>query len=198
MRRTLRSKIVNARQKLARLINCDESECVIVPGATHGIATILFNLKLKPGDILIKCMSIFYSSSVYLNKVPLVSTAYYAINLSIQYHADKIPGVAVSTVELTFPTSHADIVKKFRDHIESLPRHDGQTVVAIIDSINSCPGVVLPWDQLVAVCKEHKVFSIIDAAHEIGQVSIDLNVTQPDAWVSVRMLSFARLARTWC
>ena len=45
----------------------------------------------------------------------------------------------------------------------------GNRFVAVIDSITSTPGVLLPWKEMVQVCKEEGVWSVIDAAHSIGQ-----------------------------
>lgn len=59
-------------------------------------------------------------------------------------------------------------------------------VVAIIDSIISRPGYLLPWKELVSICREAKIWTIIDAAHSIGnEPEINLGEVQPDFWVSV-------------
>jgi cysteine sulfinate desulfinase/cysteine desulfurase-like protein len=45
----------------------------------------------------------------------------------------------------------------------------------------------MPWEGLVEICKEEKVWSIVDAAHCIGQIEVDLSKSQPDFWVSVSL-----------
>ena len=45
----------------------------------------------------------------------------------------------------------------------------GNRFVAVIDSITSVPGVLMPWKERVKVCKEEGVWSMSDAAHSIGQ-----------------------------
>ena len=42
-------------------------------------------------------------------------------------------------------------------------------VVAVIDSIASMPGVLLPWQEMVKICREEGVWSVVDAAHSLGQ-----------------------------
>jgi selenocysteine lyase/cysteine desulfurase len=74
---------------------------------------------------------------------------------------------------------------KFRKQLTDIPRHKGQTIVAVIDAIASNPGVLLPWEEMARICKEEGVYSLIDAAHAIGQISLDLSVSQPDFFVSV-------------
>ena len=42
---------------------------------------------------------------------------------------------------------------------------------------------------MVQICKEEGVWSVIDAAHSIGQeVDLDLAKAEPDFWVSVSLL----------
>lgn len=82
--------------------------------------------------------------------------------------------------------SHAEIVAAFRAKVRELKQayHDrrfsimpedteiegtANRFVAVIDSITSVPGVLLPWKEMVQVCKEEGVWSVIDAAHSIGQ-----------------------------
>jgi selenocysteine lyase/cysteine desulfurase len=51
----------------------------------------------------------------------------------------------------------------------------------------SNPGVLLPWKEMVAICKDEGIWSVIDAAHSIGQeVGVNLKESAPDFWVSVR------------
>jgi hypothetical protein len=61
-------------------------------------------------------------------------------------------------------------------------------MVAVIDSIVSAPGVYMPWREMVQICREEGVWSVVDGAHSIGQeVGIDLKKADPDFWVSVRL-----------
>ena len=87
---------------------------------------------------------------------------------------------------LEFPTTASDVLKNFHSHLRNIARQPGQKIVAVIDSIVSNPGVQLPWEKMVKICKEEGVISIVDAAHSIGQqVDINLHSVDPDFWVSV-------------
>jgi selenocysteine lyase/cysteine desulfurase len=87
---------------------------------------------------------------------------------------------------LVYPTTPSKVVAQFRDHLRRLPRTKDQKVVAIIDSISSMPAILLPWKEMVQVCKEEGVMSLIDASHSIGQeLNIDLGKADPDFWISV-------------
>lgn len=113
--------------------------------------------------------------------------------------------------------THEQIVDAFRARVRELkqlhsqsqftnlprtPDDNGNKFVAVIDSIVSNPGVLLPWKELVKVCEEEGIWSVIDAAHSVGQEvkfplcslriltltgfkpNIALNEAKPDFWVS--------------
>ena len=83
--------------------------------------------------------------------------------------------------------TRADILEKFKQHVQANPGAPNKKRVAVIDSIVSNPGVLLPWKEIVKICKQEGIFSLIDAAHSIGQeVGINLHDIDPDFWVSVR------------
>ena len=116
----------------------------------------------------------------------IVSTTYNSISRTAQFLSDIAPNPTSEVLELTFPTTHAEIVKKFSDFLKANPVSPNKKRVAIIDSIVSNPGVCLPWKELVAICKEEQVWSVIDGAHSIGQEpNIELDKVGPDFWVSV-------------
>jgi len=95
----------------------------------------------------------------------------------------------VQKITLSFPTQPEDIVSLFRRHIEGLQRKPGATVMAIIDGIISVPGARIPWEELVKICRDNGVYSLVDGAHLIGQVPVDVQRADPDFLVSVRLIS---------
>lgn len=60
-------------------------------------------------------------------------------------------------------------------------------IIVIVDALSSTPGLLMPWERVVELCKQQEnVWSLVDAAHAIGQVvGINLNKTQPDFFISV-------------
>lgn len=99
--------------------------------------------------------------------------------------------------ELQFPTTRASALQAFRVHLDALKAElqiaqrkiGNQTnlkIVAVINSIASIPGVYLPWKEMVALCRERGILTVIDAAHSIGQEpNINLSEADPDFWASV-------------
>lgn len=124
------------------------------------------------------------------------TTTYGAVSRAIRYIGDTTPHPQVSTFDLSFPISHAKILENWREHLRQVTSEGGdlkqtRKVVAVIDAIVSNPGARLPWKEMVAICKDAGVWSVVDAAHAIGQeVDINLSEAKPDFWVSVRLFLY--------
>lgn len=56
--------------------------------------------------------------------------------------------------------------------------------MAVFDTVVSAPGVRLPFERLVGVCRERGVLSLVDGAHGAGCVGMDLGGLDADFWVS--------------
>ena len=122
------------------------------------------------------------------------TTTYNSVSRTVQYISDIPPHPTTYTFPLEFPTTHAEIISSWRKYIKSIPRakpsdvnaNKPQNIVAVIDSIASNPGVLLPWKEMVQVCKEEGIWTVIDAAHSIGQeLNIEVEKSGCDFWVSV-------------
>lgn len=172
MRIELEPAMDNVRNRLAKVINArDVDEVVLVPNTTHGVNVVLNNLRdtWTKDDALIG-----------------FTTTYGAVAATLRRYTDATPHPALHTINLTFPTTPDKIVKSFKEFVQatfpgrSLDGNSTQQVVAIIDGIISVPGVRLPWEELVKICREYGIISIVDAAHVIGQVPLDVQKVDPD------------------
>jgi hercynylcysteine S-oxide lyase len=115
----------------------------------------------------------------------------------VQYISDLPPHPSVSIFKLNFPTTRASVLQDFRVHVDALNAELQATqrkigngtklkIVAVIDSISSKPGAYLPWRDMVAICRERGILTVVDAAHSAGQEpNINLSEAGPDFWVSV-------------
>ncbi|KAG8956083.1 hypothetical protein FRC03_010973, partial [Tulasnella sp. 419] len=156
-----------ARERVAKMLNAEPDEIVVVPNASHGIHTVLQNFEWEEGDVIVG-----------------FSTTYGAVSNALKYLADKQPKPTLSIIELTFPTTAEAIIKQLREHLQSLEDAYDQKVVVVLDAIISNPGIILPWEEMVKVCREERAWTVVDAAHAIGQIDVDLGKSQPDFWVS--------------
>jgi selenocysteine lyase/cysteine desulfurase len=46
--------------------------------------------------------------------------------------------------------------------------------------------MIFPWEAVVGLCKEYSVLSLVDAAHSIGQLAVDVKRSDCDFFVTVR------------
>ncbi|KAI3612045.1 aminotransferase family protein [Moniliophthora roreri] len=162
--------LIEARKKAAKLIGVvDPDELVFVPNASHGVSTVLRNFIWEEGDILIS-----------------TNTTYGAVSRAIHYLSDVPPHPSIELFTMLFPTSRTTILEDWKKHVKSIrAKNPNAKIVAVIDAIVSNPGVHLPWQEMIQICREENVYSLIDAAHAIGQeVGLDLGKADPDFWIS--------------
>ncbi|KZT57914.1 PLP-dependent transferase [Calocera cornea HHB12733] len=167
MRRTYLQLLANVRSRVSKFINAEADECVIVPNSTHGINTVLMNIDWKDGDIIVA-----------------FTTTYGAVGSTLRAVRDRNPGLSLKIITLIYPMRHVELLQLFEKELAAIPRHDGQTVLCVLDGIVSVPGVIMPWEDMCKICKSYNVLSLVDGAHLIGQVPVDLNAAQPDFWIS--------------
>ncbi|KAF8815672.1 PLP-dependent transferase [Phlegmacium glaucopus] len=167
-RLTYQERLIEVREKLSRLIGAKRDEVVLVSNASMGVNTVLRNFNWEQGD-----------------QIFTFSTTYGSISRTVQSLSDSPPFPSHSTINLNFPTTQSKILEAFKDHLRAHPPSPNKKRLAVIDSIVSNPGVLLPWKEMVQICKDEGVWSVIDAAHSIGQeVDLDLEAAKPDFWVS--------------
>lgn len=168
MRLGFQPQLIDVRRRLAQLIGADVDEVVLVPNASTGINTILRNFEWEQGDTLVG-----------------FNVTYGSISKTIRNIGDVLPHPTVKEFVSQFPTTHAEIIASFMEFLAANPTAEGKKTVVVLDSIVSNPGVLMPWKELVKICKEAGVWSVVDAAHSIGQeTDINLSEAKPDFWVS--------------
>ncbi|KAL8845163.1 MAG: hypothetical protein Q9176_000331 [Flavoplaca citrina] len=156
----------SARGAIAEYLGVDEGECVFLPNATTGINTVLRSLVFEKGDVI-----------VYF------STIYGACEKTVEYLKETTP-VESAKILLRYPLGDDEIVAKLRNKIQALKGEGRRARVALFDTVSSLPGVRVPWERLVKVCQEEGTLSLVDGAHGIGHLRLDLGQVQPDFFVS--------------
>ena len=140
------------REKLASFLSCDADDLALVENATSGVNTVLRSLQFAPGDEIL---------------VP--DHAYQACRNTIDFVAQRWRAKVV-TVNIPFPINDpqqavAAIMGGVTD----------QTRLAMIDTVTSPTGLLMPFEQLVSMLEGRGVEVMLDAAHGIGMVPLNLN-----------------------
>jgi selenocysteine lyase/cysteine desulfurase len=85
---------------------------------------------------------------------------------------------------IKYPMEDADVLTLFRAAIKASRDAGNNPRLALFDTVSSLPGLRMPFEDLTAICKEEGILSLIDAAHGVGHVHIDLGSLDPDFFVS--------------
>ena len=88
-------------------------------------------------------------------------------------------------LDVRWPISDDDLVAGFEANIKSINASGDRRVrMAILDTVTSNPGLRIPFERLIQICREQGVLSLVDGAHGIGQIPIDLKVLDADFFTS--------------
>ncbi|WWD07144.1 hypothetical protein V865_005241 [Kwoniella europaea PYCC6329] len=183
MRRTWLPILNKVREQVSEMIGARTEEVVIVPNTTHGVNTVLMNLNWEEGDIIV-----------------IYSSTYGAVGQMVKCLCDKNPQIRLEIIDDVFPCSHKDIIEQSEKVLSrynqlAKPNYtglskatgvnaDGRVRAVVVDAIASNPGVIYPWEDIVRLCKKYGAMSVVDAAHAIGQVEVDVKKSDCDFWVS--------------
>lgn len=161
------------RERIAQLVNAPVDECVIVQNATLGVNTILRNLTYKEKDVII-----------------YFDTIYGAIEKTLASVVETNPQLTIRKVghgqdyAYTLPMSHPEIASAFSQTISRLLYEGFNVKAAVFETVTSIPGVRFPFERLVRMCKEYGILSVIDGAHAIGMIPLNLSELDADFFVS--------------
>ncbi|RDW90358.1 putative aminotransferase family protein (LolT) [Aspergillus mulundensis] len=149
-----------SRAALAPLLNVPVSDLVLVKNATTGVNTVLHNLAitrtLGPNDVII------YFDTVY----GAVERALFALKESW--------GVQLRKVKYVFPLEKGELVRRFKEVLAGVRGQGLTPKLAVFETVVSNPGIRFPFEELAGVCKEEGVLSLVDGAHGVGMIKLDL------------------------
>ncbi|MCJ1478106.1 hypothetical protein MMC13_006782 [Lambiella insularis] len=169
LRYTYHPLLYQSRQAVASLFKVPVEEVVLVPNATTGINTVLRGMKWEEGDVI-----------VYFE------TLYGAIEKTVAY-IEETTKAAGEPIEAHWPIEDTELVQRLEDTIKKINSKDStnrRVRMAIFDTVVSMPGVRAPFEQLTAKCRELGVLSMIDGAHGIGHIPLDLGQLRADFFTS--------------
>lgn len=153
--------IVYSQKKLADFIGCKSTDIAFVENATMGTNVILNSMKYQPGDC-IYCLS----------------TAYGAVKKSLLQVKAKY-NVQIQQETLGFPLSNAsDIVELIEKTLKT------GTKLAVFDHVPSNSAFVMPIKEMIQVCHAKNVPVLIDGAHAMGALALNLSELDADYYVS--------------
>jgi len=148
--RTMNNELRVAAERLGRFVGTDGERIAFVTNATEAVNTVLRALKLEAGD-----------------EILVLDCVYNAVRLAAE-EVCKAAGARLVKVALPIPLTANDVVERIAD--AAGPR----TKLAIIDHIASPTAVVFPVAEIARALKAKGVRVLIDGAHALGQLALDL------------------------
>jgi isopenicillin-N epimerase len=149
--RALPGLLAEARAALAGFVGADGDDLAFVPNATAGVNAVVRSLAFSPGD-----------------EILTTDHAYAACRKTLDYVAART-GARVVVAEVPFPLHGED------DVIEPvLAAVTPRTRLAMLDHVTSPTALVFPIERLVAGLSACGVDTLVDGAHALGMVPLDL------------------------
>jgi isopenicillin-N epimerase len=146
--------------RLGGLVGAPANRVALVENATVAIQSVLQSIDLDRGD-----------------EILITSHQYNAVRLQVEARCRET-GAVPRIVQIPLPTTADEALGRIREGAE--PR----VKLAIIDHITSATALVLPIVEIVAALRERGVRVLVDGAHAIGQVPLDLGEIGADWYVT--------------
>jgi isopenicillin-N epimerase len=148
--REMNNELRLAAERLGRFLGTTGERIAFVVNATEATNTVLRSIRLQPGD-----------------EILVLDCVYNAVRLAAE-DVCRTTGARLVKVELPLPLTANDVVERIADAAGS------RTRLAIIDHIASATAIVFPVAEITRALKAKGVRVMIDGAHAIGQLQLDL------------------------
>jgi isopenicillin-N epimerase len=150
-----------ARSTLADFVGADADEITYVTNATVGLNTVARSLELRPGD-----------------EVLSTDHEYGALDRTWRFLCEK-HGAKYVRQPINAPIKNAD------DVIEAVwSGVTDRTRVLFISHITSPTAIIFPIRELIAQAHERGIITLIDGAHAVGQIDLNLHELGADFYSS--------------
>lgn len=150
-----------AREPLAAYVNCDADDLVYVPNATTGLNIVARSLKLNAGD-----------------EIVTTDHEYGALDRTWEFLREQ-SGAVYKRVSIPVPvTTTNDFVERIWSAVT--PR----TRVLFLSHITSPTALIFPIQELCRRARAAGILSIIDGAHAVGQIPLDLRAMDANVYSS--------------
>lgn len=149
--RELPGLLARAREALAGFVSTEPEDVAFVPNATAGVNAVVRSLSFEPGD-----------------EILTTDHAYGACRKTLDYVAART-GARVMVARVPFPLAGEDDV--ISPVLLAVTR---RTRLALLDHVTSPTALIFPVERLVGELAERGVDTLVDGAHALGMLPLDL------------------------
>jgi len=152
------------RVQMAAYVRADPDDLVFVENASNGLTAVFrsIQIRLNPGG-----------------KILLLDLAYGMVKTTVQFLSDSY-GIPSMQLHIPFPTSQSQIISLVRQTLEDHP----DIAFASFSHITSTPAIILPVKELVQLCRNKGVLVLIDGAHVLGNIPLNIPDIDPDFYIT--------------
>jgi isopenicillin-N epimerase len=150
----------NVAQDLAAFTGTTRDRIALVENATTGVQAVLNSLPFGPGDHIL-----------------ITDHQYNAVRLGVEARCRET-GATPVVVKIALPTSPDDIIERV------LAAADPRVKLVILDHITSPSALVLPVARLIPELRRRGIPVLLDGAHAIGQLPLELDALGADWYVT--------------
>jgi len=148
------------RERLANYIGADQEDITFTESSSTAVNSILRSLSYEKSD-----------------KILHLSTAYPMVKHTLSYLVDRF-NISLIEVPVVFPGKSQPPTGIHGSLVESIEReilaNKGKIKIACFSHITSIPAIILPLEDILPICKKHGVSVLIDGAHTIGHIPLNL------------------------
>jgi isopenicillin-N epimerase len=147
------------RTRLAQLINAEPDEILLTRSGSESMQVLIGQYhSLQPGDVVLWS-----------------NLDYPAMRNSMAWLQQR-RGVTPLTLQFELPISQEDLLARYKDAIRSTPG----LKLMLLSQVYPCNGQQVPVREIVAFAREHGVDVLVDSAHALGQLSVDVQQMHVD------------------
>jgi len=155
--------IKQMRERLAKYIGVNVDDLVLIENASSGVNAVLKTQRFKKGD------------KILLSNIEYPMTMY-----TLKYLTD-IDGVQVVFANMTFPVTGPS---QFIDAVVKTIAMNPDIKIAVFSHITSVPSMILPIKEIAALCKKANIPILIDGAHALGHIPLNVADLGVDYYLS--------------
>jgi len=153
VRRDLATHLDAVRDRLAALIHASREEILLTRNASESMQILIGQYgALEPGDAVLFC-NLDYPATKYAMR-----------------WLEKRRGVTPIELRFDLPVSREELLARYRDAIDRTPR----LKVMLLSHVFPTNGQCTPVAEIVAYARERHIDVLVDSAHALGQLPLDV------------------------
>lgn len=146
--------------RLAQMVGCNSGELQVVRNTTEALNMIIYGLRVTKGDeVIIAGHDYPFARNAWLNR-------------------SQREGIVLREITLDLPGSDKKIINAYQSAISE------KTKAIHITHMTHRQGHIMPVKELTEMAHDSGVEVIIDGAHVVGQIAVDLHHTGCDYYAS--------------